>query len=63
VRSWGEEFDRLRFATLETLHLSPLPCWKDLPVEDWRRRAVNLIHEIEEEAAARRGVLPRDVLA
>jgi hypothetical protein len=26
ARRRGEDFDRLRYATVETLHLSPLPC-------------------------------------
>jgi hypothetical protein len=40
--------------TVETLHLSPLPCWKHLPSEVWKGRALSLIHEIIEETAARR---------
>ena len=54
ARNRGEAFDRLQYATLETLHLSPLPCWKHLPKDVWRARSLNLIHEIEEEAAAER---------
>jgi hypothetical protein len=54
ARNRGETFDRLRYASVETLHLSPLPCWKHLPEEIWRARALGLIHEIEEEAAVRR---------
>jgi hypothetical protein len=50
----GEELDRLRYATTETLHLSPVPCWKHLPAEVWQEHTLHLIHEIEEEAAARR---------
>ncbi len=54
ARNRGETFDRLKYASVETLHLSPLPCWKHLPAEVWRGRALDLIHEIVEEAAARR---------
>jgi hypothetical protein len=54
ARNRGETFDRLRYASVETLHLSPLPCWKHLPEDVWRARALDLIHEIEEEAAARK---------
>jgi hypothetical protein len=54
ARNRGEKFDRLRYASVETLHLSPLPCWKHLPSEIWRGRALDLIREIDEEAAARR---------
>jgi hypothetical protein len=27
-----------QFATVETLTLDPLPCWKHLPPEEYRRR-------------------------
>ena len=54
ARRRGEDFDRLKYATTETLHLSPLPCWKDLPAEAWKERTLHLIQEIEEEAAVRR---------
>ena len=54
ARNRGETFDRLKYASVETLHLSPLPCWKHLPSEVWRARALNLLHEIDEETAARR---------
>jgi len=49
-----ESFDRLRFATRETLTLSPLPCWKNLSEAVWRQRAAALVAEIEEEFAAQR---------
>jgi hypothetical protein len=52
ARNRGEKFDRLQFATPETLHLSPLPCWKYLPEDAWRGRARHLIQEIEDETAA-----------
>jgi REP element-mobilizing transposase RayT len=54
ARRRGEDFDRLKYATTETLHLSPLPCWKDLPADVWKGRTLHLIHEIEEEATVRR---------
>src|SRR4029078_11889842 len=54
ARNRGEKFDRRQYASVETLHLSPLPCWKHLPAEVWRGRAIRLIHEIVEETAARR---------
>ncbi len=53
ARNRGEKFDRLQYATPETLYLSPLPCWKHLPEETWRGRARHLIQEIEDETAAR----------
>jgi hypothetical protein len=53
ARHRGVPFDRLRYASVETLYLSPLPCWKHLPAEEWRGRALRLIEEIEQETAAR----------
>jgi hypothetical protein len=52
----------MRFATLETLTLSPLPCWKHLPEEKWRRLVAELVAEIELEAATRRQRTGRQVL-
>jgi REP element-mobilizing transposase RayT len=54
ARRRRQTFDRLRFATLETLTLSPLPCWKGLSETAWRRRAAALVAEIESELAAQR---------
>ena len=54
ARRRGEDFDRMRFATLETLTLSPLPCWRHLPEEQWRKLVTDLVAEIESEAAVRR---------
>jgi hypothetical protein len=54
ARRRGKDFDRLKYATTETLHLSPLPCWKNLPPEAWKERTLHLVHEIEEEATVRR---------
>ena len=54
ARQRGETFDRLQYATRETVTLSPLPCWKDLSADARRTRALSLISQIETEAAARR---------
>jgi hypothetical protein len=54
ARRRGEDFDRMRFATRETLTLSPLPCWKHLPKERQRQFVAALIAEIEAEAEVRR---------
>jgi REP element-mobilizing transposase RayT len=54
ARRRGEKFDRLTYATHETVILSPLPCWKHLSPEAQKRRAANLVAAIETEAAARR---------
>jgi len=61
ARRRQEDFDRLRYATLETLHLFSLPCWQHLPDAEWRKRVLSLIMEIEEQAAARRSRTGRDV--
>jgi hypothetical protein len=53
ARNRGEAFDRLKYASVETVHLSPLPCWKHLPAKVWRARALGLIQEIEAETALR----------
>jgi hypothetical protein len=54
ARRRGEDFDRLQYATRETVTLAPLPCWKDLSQEAWKRRVTGLVGEIEAEAVARR---------
>ncbi len=51
----GEKEDQEeQFATEERLVLSPLPCWAHLPVAEQRRRAADLISEIEDEGAQER---------
>jgi REP element-mobilizing transposase RayT len=54
ARRRGEAFDRLKYATEETLVLSPLPCWKHLPAEEYRERVRTLVEDIEQEAAVAR---------
>jgi hypothetical protein len=54
ARRQGEKFDRLRYATPEILVLSPLPCWKHLSEEVRRQLVVEMIADIEAEAALRR---------
>jgi putative transposase len=54
ARRRGEKFDRMRYATPEVLVLSPLPCWRYLSEEIQRRLIVEMIAEIESEAALRR---------
>jgi hypothetical protein len=62
ARRRGEEIDPMRFATRETLVLSPLPCWKHLPEEQRRKLVADLIAEIELEAAAHRQRTGSEVL-
>jgi hypothetical protein len=54
ARHRREKFDRLTYATPETLTLDPLPCWKDLTDEERQCRVAALVAEIEKQAAARR---------
>ena len=54
ARRRGEKFDRMRYATREVLVLSPLPCWKHLGEEVRRQLVVEMIADIESEAAVRR---------
>jgi len=54
ARRRNETVDPMQFATLEVLELSPLPCWKHLPVETQRRLVAAMVADIEQEATARR---------
>jgi REP element-mobilizing transposase RayT len=62
ARQRRESFDRMHYATLETLTLSPLPCWRDLPAETRRSLIAGLVAEIEAEAAAQRQLTGSQVL-
>jgi REP element-mobilizing transposase RayT len=62
ARRRGEEHERDRFATSETVTLSPLPCWEHLSPEDQKKKVADLIHEIEEEAGAQREATGKPVL-
>jgi hypothetical protein len=50
ARNRREEYDRLSYAEPETIALSPLPCWKDLPEAIRRQRIAQMVEEIEAEA-------------
>lgn len=54
ARHRGEGTDLRRFATPETVILSPLPCWQHLSPEAYRQRVAELVETIEQEAAAER---------
>ena len=47
---------------IETVHLSPLPCWKHLSDETYQERVAELVQEIEKEAAAERQRTGKPVL-
>ena len=66
ARQRGEEYGRLDFAERETVTLSPLPCWEDLPADELKRRVAEVVHEVETEAAAHRektGTVPMGAAA
>jgi hypothetical protein len=44
----------MRFATLKTFTLSPLPCWKHLPEEKCRKLVGDLIAEIRRQRTGAR---------
>jgi hypothetical protein len=54
ARRRGEKFDRLAYATRETVILSPLPCWRHLSPEIQKCRVTDLVAWIEAEAAEQR---------
>ena len=62
ARRRGEIFDRLRYAEEETVHLSRLPCWRDLSDEAYKDRVASLVRGIEERAATERKRTGRPVL-
>jgi REP element-mobilizing transposase RayT len=47
ARRRGESVAKYAFAEEVGFELAPLPCWRDLPVEDRRRRVEILVREIE----------------
>jgi len=55
ARQRREDFDRLRYATAETLTLDPLPCWEGLSTQQIRVRVSDLVSEIELETQAALG--------
>ena len=62
ARRRGEKFDRMRYATREILVLSPLPCWKHLSQEVQRQLVVEMIADINSEAALHRQQSGKQVL-
>jgi hypothetical protein len=54
ARRRGQDFDRLQYATAETLVLDPLPCWGDLPEDQYRERIGSLLAQIEFKSSAER---------
>ena len=62
ARRRGERPGRYEYATEETLVLDPLPCWRHLPIAEYRRRVKELIREIEREARVERRAKGRECL-
>ncbi len=60
ARIRGEDFDRLKYASRETLNLSPLPCWASLPEEAYRSQIAFQIQELERKYAAERASLGKE---
>jgi len=58
ARARREDFDRLRYATRETLRLDPLPCWRGLSPDQIRQRVAGLLEQIDAETAAARQDAP-----
>jgi hypothetical protein len=54
ARNRGEDASDERFAVEETVTLSPLPCWANLPPERYRGRVQELVEEAEAALARRR---------
>ena len=54
ARQRSQAFERLRYATRESLVLSPIPAWKHLAPETLRRRVAELVSQIVAGAAALR---------
>jgi hypothetical protein len=54
ARHRREDFDRMRYANVETLTLDPLPCWSGLSDDLYRERIASLLARIEADARAER---------
>lgn len=49
LRRKGREFDLRACCSIESLLLSPLPCWRELPEATFRARVEELVAEVEAE--------------
>jgi hypothetical protein len=61
-RQQGETFSPLRFASEETVVLSPIPCWADLAPTVYRRHVKAMVDDIDTEAARARRSSGKTVL-
>jgi hypothetical protein len=62
ARNQREEITPLRFATEESVTLSPIPCWAHLPSDVYRARVAGLVEGIETEAALLRSLKGASVM-
>jgi hypothetical protein len=62
ARNLGQLVEPMRFATEETVVLSPIPCWAHLPSDRYRARVAALVEGIEEAAALHRSRSNQSVL-
>ena len=61
ARNQRQDFERLRYATKETVTLSPIPCWAHLSPELYRSRIADLVESIETSVAEERRRTGRSV--
>ena len=61
ARNQRQDFERLRYATEETVEFSPIPCWAHLPPEVYRARVKTLVDTVVAEAALERSRTGRPV--
>jgi putative transposase len=54
ARNQGEELSREEHVFVESVVLSPIPCWAHLPADRYRERMKNLVEEVDAEAALAR---------
>ena len=54
ARLRSEDIGRMRFATVESVTFSPIPCWAHLPPEVYRARIAALVESIETDARSRK---------
>jgi hypothetical protein len=62
ARRRGKTLAREEYVTDYFLKLVPLPCWKELPPAERRRKVQEMIADVEAEAAARRQETGKGVL-
>jgi hypothetical protein len=54
ARNQGEELRQDQYVFAESVTLSPIPCWADLPADRYRERIKSLVEQVDAEAARAR---------